>query len=432
MGNLGVEIDQGKKEELFELAERHFPSSKEFRSSIGISKSNFNSHINNDLEVLELDVLYNLVKTVNTSQPIFQESEPEQFKKGSRGDSVEIEDSVQELTLGYFETEELQQIFDESGSQVEKYRNNESKYIPEEGFEKAFERMKDELGSSINLSVDIEVENYTEEKSTLQEQEYRFSIEDSSDIKKVGRLNRLQKLLEYRPEVTGKAVQVTSAVERMKEKKYSSASDAYEGYLYSLLSQSDHLDQWGNSSNKPTCITLASDQELDLAKVLIESYRKEDDGLGRKKYSDEELIEMVKDTAEELGKTPTLDDLDEKEDYPDPFTFYSRFEGYNNLLFRAGFHPNWEQYGDEEFLHSLREEYRKNDFTVPSYHSLREELNSPSYSRMRARHEGMYNALEEAGIPVLEDQESNYFALPDKFSQRQPVQISRDRVVRSD
>jgi hypothetical protein len=438
MGNLGVEIDQEKKEELFEMAERHFPSSKEFRSSIGISKSNFNSHRNGDSQVLGLDVLYNLVKTVNTSQPIFQESEPEQFKQGSRGDSVEVEDSVQELALGYFETEELQQIFDKSVSQVKKYRNNANKYVPEEGFENAFEEMGEELDSSISLSVDI-VDIESNNSGLTDSGVLAQSWDENDIIENVERLEYLERLLEEKPGLTGRASQGIPAIERMKKRNYSKAFDRHEGDLYSLLSDSGHLEQWGGGA-RPTYKTTATDDELNLLKNIVEayserdvigSYNEEDKRRTISQYSDEDLVDAVNKAAEKLGRTPNRSQVENLTGITSsPLT---RNGGYNNLLFRAGEDPNWEKYGEDELVDLLSQIYVEKDFTAPRPTDVDKSDRGPKSQAYKRRFGSWDEALQEADIPSphYDFDEGSYFESPG-LGDQETVHLPREDRVESD
>lgn len=426
MGKLGALIQQKEKEELFELAERHFPSNGEFLDSISISKSSFNDHKNGDSTIIRLSTLYNLVKVTNTTTPIFKNSNPGNFQLSSRSDSVEIEDAAQELILGYFETEELQRIFDRSAPSVKKYRRNANKYVPKEGFETSFQKMNAELSNSINLNADIfDIRQYN---SGFTDSEALAEDWDEQDIlEKGGKLRSLEILLESNPSSAGRAARATSAIDRMKESIYSKSLDMYEGDLYSLLSQSGHLDQWGSPPN-PTCQTTASNEELELARSLIKSYSTKEVSKNEE-YSDEEIVQMVKEKAEDLGATPTLSDLNEEVNYPDAYDFRSRFDGYNNLLFRASLTPNLERYGEKEIMDSLRKEYVENGFNRPDEKVLNGKDNFPTMGYLRQLYGGLDEALEEAGIPIIEANESKYF---DNLENRIDLDQIREKSASSD
>lgn len=407
MGEIGIRIEHENKEKLFEMAESHFPSNREFLDSTDISKTNFNSHRNGDSNVMGFEPFYKMVKVVNTTDPVFRDLELEKVEGDTWGSSVEIEDPVQELTLNYFSTEELKEIFDKSAPQVKKYRNNKSKYVPKEGFREAYSRMNEQLDSSIAFSVDLlEINSHNSsfgETNVLAE-----SWNEKKLLEKGSRLHNLNLLLETNPEEAGRASQAGSAVEEMKQNTYSKPSGRHEGHFYSLLSQAGYLDKWGNG-NKPTYIVEAGEEELELARHLAESYKPKETSSN---YSDDEVFSAVREKSDEVGRTPLLEELPEGEDYPSSHTVRTRFGGYNNLLFRLGLEPNSENYGDEELLDILNRQYVEGGFTKPSQDCLEPET-LPSQSTYKRRFGSFERAVKEAGIPMLseEDDSDDYLSM---------------------
>jgi hypothetical protein len=57
-------------------------------------------------------------------------------------------------------------------------------------------------------------------------------------------------------------------------------------------------------------------------------------------YSDEELLATLRDLADELGHTPTVEDVNSHPDLPHRWTFADRFGSFSAALEAAGFEPN--------------------------------------------------------------------------------------------
>ena len=56
--------------------------------------------------------------------------------------------------------------------------------------------------------------------------------------------------------------------------------------------------------------------------------------------TDDELLEMLKAKAEQLGRTPTARDIYDNDDMPYPATYHRRFGSWNKALKAAGLSPN--------------------------------------------------------------------------------------------
>ena len=57
-------------------------------------------------------------------------------------------------------------------------------------------------------------------------------------------------------------------------------------------------------------------------------------------YSDQELIQRIRQLAETLGKSPTRLDVDLEENFPRAATFERAFGSFNKALIAAGLEPN--------------------------------------------------------------------------------------------
>ncbi len=57
-------------------------------------------------------------------------------------------------------------------------------------------------------------------------------------------------------------------------------------------------------------------------------------------YSNERLIEILRNLAAELGRPPTAQELRARRDLPAPITYLRHFGGWNRALEAAGLKPN--------------------------------------------------------------------------------------------
>ena len=71
--------------------------------------------------------------------------------------------------------------------------------------------------------------------------------------------------------------------------------------------------------------------------------------IDHKKYTDEELLEALKRCSIKLGKTPSEQDVGNKNGYPSDDTFRCRFGSWNRAIELAGLAPNL-QYPAKKFL----------------------------------------------------------------------------------
>lgn len=91
----------------------------------------------------------------------------------------------------------------------------------------------------------------------------------------------------------------------------------------------------------------------------------------RPRYSDEELLEMLQELAEQHDRPITEHDVKEADDLPALFTFEHRFGSWNSAKEEAGLATRGRgeagrgpSYSDEELLEQLRELSRQHDGPV--------------------------------------------------------------------
>ncbi|MFW6126336.1 MAG: homing endonuclease associated repeat-containing protein, partial [Chloroflexota bacterium] len=61
-----------------------------------------------------------------------------------------------------------------------------------------------------------------------------------------------------------------------------------------------------------------------------------------RRYNEEELLDILRDLAEELGHAPSMAELWEREDLPTPSAYKYRFGRWNDALREAGLAPRYE------------------------------------------------------------------------------------------
>ena len=76
--------------------------------------------------------------------------------------------------------------------------------------------------------------------------------------------------------------------------------------------------------------------------------------MANKQYEDWQLLHWLKDFAEELGKTPTLQEIDNEPSMPPSDTYINYFGSYNNAVRKAGLKVNYKQYTEKELLNKLK------------------------------------------------------------------------------
>jgi len=114
--------------------------------------------------------------------------------------------------------------------------------------------------------------------------------------------------------------------------------------------------------------------------------------------SDDRLIEDLKIFAEELGKTPTQNDMNDEGPWS-PTTYVKYFESWNGALKEAGLDVNQEKgVSKEQLIKDLQQFAEKVD--GPPTQEKMEEFGQ-RYANIYHRHFGSWNnALEEAGLDI--------------------------------
>lgn len=117
--------------------------------------------------------------------------------------------------------------------------------------------------------------------------------------------------------------------------------------------------------------------------------------------SNEELLELLRKKAKELGRAPTYDDVEKDPDMPSPQTYKKRFKGFHEAIVAAGLTPivytKWAILSKEELLELLRQKAKKLG-KAPTTRDLKEDPNMPDVSVYVKNFGSFTNALERAGL----------------------------------
>jgi len=123
----------------------------------------------------------------------------------------------------------------------------------------------------------------------------------------------------------------------------------------------------------------------------------------QRRYTEEELLEKLREIAEEEGETPTQKMLINREDAPSPATYHNRFDSLTKAQEKAGLKPNSrgapQKYTDEELLSWI--DAFVNEFgVVPRSDDFRDADPMPQSMLYNKRFGSWEEALQEAGYTL--------------------------------
>ena len=116
-------------------------------------------------------------------------------------------------------------------------------------------------------------------------------------------------------------------------------------------------------------------------------------------YADEELLDAIRDLADELGETPTMNDIDAAQGYPSAVACYERFGSWNAALLEAGLEPshNKIEHTEDELLNAIRS-LAKDLGRTPSSNDMNDAEGTPHTSTYQGRFGSWSQAVEAAGL----------------------------------
>lgn len=142
----------------------------------------------------------------------------------------------------------------------------------------------------------------------------------------------------------------TMSIEELKQKYLPSRTES------SIMTKANRLglvsrEKWTDEENKLLIKLYSSNNNEDLSKTsfpnrTISAIKCQADKLGlvknlsRKEYTEEYLIEKLREFAEKLGRTPSSEEVQYNDDLPALATYHRYFNGYNNACLKAGLELN--------------------------------------------------------------------------------------------
>lgn len=114
--------------------------------------------------------------------------------------------------------------------------------------------------------------------------------------------------------------------------------------------------------------------------------------------TDEDCVELIQDLADELGRTPTHSDVNDRDDFPHVWTFQDRFGSWSSALEAAGFDANPGTRIDEAELLDALEDLTRELGRRPTEQDMDDF--GPYSGNAYRRHFGSWDdALEEINLP---------------------------------
>lgn len=134
----------------------------------------------------------------------------------------------------------------------------------------------------------------------------------------------------------------------------------------------------------------------------------EEAGLSENKsYSlgEEHLITQLQLISEEIGRTPTFDEMERHEDYPSPHTYFNYFESWNSALDEAGLDVGGHVHRSREELLNILQNLSDELGRPPRISDLNRSTSHPSQQPYLTEFGTWTDALIEAGL--VEQSECN-------------------------
>ncbi|MBS3155113.1 hypothetical protein J4404_01300 [Candidatus Woesearchaeota archaeon] len=118
------------------------------------------------------------------------------------------------------------------------------------------------------------------------------------------------------------------------------------------------------------------------------------------KYSEVELIRILKQVFKQLGRTPKIQDFLENKNLPSPKTYFIHFKKWNNALKIAGLKVNVRKdFTERELLDLLRKKAKKLRRS-PKMDDMNSDKNMPSAATYQAYFGSFNKALTVAGLKI--------------------------------
>ncbi|MFQ6009734.1 MAG: homing endonuclease associated repeat-containing protein [Candidatus Aenigmatarchaeota archaeon] len=128
-------------------------------------------------------------------------------------------------------------------------------------------------------------------------------------------------------------------------------------------------------------------------------------------HTREELIGFLKEKADKLGRAPTRNEVRDDKSMPDPKTYYYKFGGHAKALAAAGLKPNRAsgKYTRDELIKALRKK-AKDMGKTPTIKDMNTDKDMPSATTYSSWFGSYTEALEAAGLrPRKKNKEKDPF-----------------------
>tara|TARA_Y100000034_G_C6889035_1_gene408696 strand:- start:202 stop:1137 length:936 start_codon:yes stop_codon:yes gene_type:complete len=119
------------------------------------------------------------------------------------------------------------------------------------------------------------------------------------------------------------------------------------------------------------------------------------------RYSDKELLRLLRKKAKELGKSPKGSELNKDKNYPDRTTYDDHFKSLNNALELAGLEVKYKfrKWKKKEVIYWLNKKYIELGRT-PGIRDFDKDKRTPAKNTVRKLFGNWTNALRESNIPL--------------------------------
>lgn len=114
-------------------------------------------------------------------------------------------------------------------------------------------------------------------------------------------------------------------------------------------------------------------------------------------YSKQYLLQYLQEKADELDRTPTLNDLQEDSDGPSSKPFYRHFESYHDAVQEAGLVPEYEFLTKDGFLNKIKTFHDQHD-RHPTTDDFINNPDLPSHSVIYTHFDTIEDAVTAAGL----------------------------------
>src|SRR3989344_4985969 len=119
-----------------------------------------------------------------------------------------------------------------------------------------------------------------------------------------------------------------------------------------------------------------------------------------KRYSKKELLQIIQNYSRDLKRTPMMRDITHNKNFPSINRFLKSFGTWNNLLKKAGLEINYiNKYSEVELIRILKQVFKQLGRT-PKIQDFLENKNLPSPKTYFIHFKKWNNALKIAGLKV--------------------------------